>query len=101
MAFADIDAVFVSGGQVTSITGTIRCDAGDPYLLRVNVRDRDGSEAIGNASGTCTGSHQQWTTSEVRTFGSFACGTLVAGHLQVRSGGDEESFSDRAPVVCP
>jgi hypothetical protein len=100
---AQIDNVFVNGsGQVLAITGRITCTSGEGFLLRVNVRVEDGDSAIGKAGGNCTGSPQQWTTSEEETFGSLETGP-AAGHLQARTtpDGSSRSFSDKAQVVSP
>jgi hypothetical protein len=101
VAGADVDWAFLDhGGSIASIEGTIRCDSGDDYFLRVNVRSESGSTAIGKASGVCTGAAQQWHTSTVENSGTFSCGEPLAGHIQARSDGVKKSISDKSQAVC-
>lgn len=77
------------GNGITSFTGFITCTNGEIYTIRANMRQGGETIAVGRASGTCTGSSQNWTTNRVDNPGSLDCNAAfnVGGKATSQTGG--------------
>ena len=81
-AFAHVTSFVIEDGScavdcesldITSLSGNITCTAGEEFFVKAALRQFGETVAVGRASGTCTGSLQNWETSEIRNFLALDC----------------------------